>query len=55
MRGLSFISEPPVVRKILEHLKRTGSEGARAPPPFDADRDALRRKQHPIRELSILG
>jgi len=41
MRVLSFITEPPVVRKILEHLKRTGSEAARAPPRLEADRDAL--------------
>ena len=35
MRVVSFITEPPVVRNILEHLKRTGTEAARAPEPVN--------------------
>ena len=41
MRLVSFITEPPVVRKILEHLKRTGSEVTRAPPRLEAAPEAL--------------
>jgi len=41
MRVVSFITEPPVVRKILEHLKRTGSDPARAPPRLEAAPEAL--------------
>jgi len=36
MRILSFITEPPVVKKILEHLKRAGTGPARAPPRLEA-------------------
>ncbi len=32
MRVISFITERSVVSKILEHLHRTGSDPARAPP-----------------------
>ena len=35
MRVLSFITEPPVVRKILEHLQRTRSGPTRSPPGLD--------------------
>ncbi len=41
MRVLSFITEPPVVRKILEHLHRTGSGPARAPPGLELEPEAL--------------
>ena len=41
MRVVSFITEPPVVKKILEHLKRTGSEGVRAPPRLALAPEAL--------------
>ena len=41
MRLVSFITEPPVIKKILEHLERTGSEAARAPPRLEADPEAL--------------
>ena len=41
MRLVSFITEAPVVRKILAHLKRTGSDPARAPPRLDAIPEAL--------------
>jgi len=36
MRILSFITEPPVVRKILEHLHSASSDPARGPPSLDA-------------------
>ena len=32
MRILSFITDPPVVTKILEHLRRTRRDPSRAPP-----------------------
>ena len=41
MRVISFITEPPVVKKILEHLERTGSDPARAPPRFESAPEAL--------------
>ena len=41
MRVLSFITEPPVVRKILEHLHRIGSDQARAPPGLELEPEAL--------------
>ena len=41
MRVLSFITEPPVVRKILEYLHRTGSDPARAPPSPELEPEAL--------------
>jgi len=41
MRVVSFLTEPPVVRKILEHLKRTGSDPARAPPRLEDPPEAL--------------
>ncbi len=41
MRVLSFITEPPVASKILEHLKRTGSDPARAPPRPEFEPEAL--------------
>ena len=41
MRVLSFITEPPVVRKILEHLHRIGCDPARAPPGLELEPEAL--------------
>jgi len=41
MRVLSFITEPPVVRKLREHLKRTGTDPARAPPGLELEPEAL--------------
>jgi len=41
MRILSFITEPLVVKKILEHLERTGSAPARAPPRLAPAPEAL--------------
>jgi hypothetical protein len=41
MRLLSFITEPPVVRKILGHLERAGRDPARAPPGVAAAPEAL--------------
>ena len=41
MRVLSFITEPPVVRKILEHLKRIERDPARAPPGLEFEPEAL--------------
>ncbi len=41
MRVLSFITEPPVVKKILGHLERTGSDPARAPPRLELEPEAL--------------
>ena len=41
MRVLSFITEPPIVRKILEHLHRTGSDPARAPPGLELEPESL--------------
>ena len=41
MRILSFITEPPVVRKILEHLQRTRTDPARGPPGVEAEPAAL--------------
>ena len=41
MRVVSFITEPPVVRKIIEHLQRTGSHPARAPPRLEDAPEAL--------------
>jgi len=41
MRVLSFITEPPVVRKILEHFERSGRDPARAPPALDPGPAAL--------------
>jgi len=41
MRVLSFITEPRVVRKILEHLERIGSDPARAPPGLELEPEAL--------------
>ena len=37
MRVISFITEPSVVTKILEHLQRTGSDPARAPPRLEPE------------------
>ena len=41
MRLVSFITEASVISKILEHLERTGSEAARAPPRLEAAPEAL--------------
>ena len=41
MRILSFLTEPPVIRKILEHLDSAGREAARAPPGLDLEPHAL--------------
>lgn len=41
MRAVSFITEPPVVRKIIEHLQRTGSDPTRAPPRLEDAPEAL--------------
>ena len=41
MRVVSFTTEPPVVKKILEHLERTGSDKARAPPRNEVAAEAL--------------
>ena len=41
MRVVSFITEPPVVRKILVHLERIGTGPARAPPRLEAAAEAL--------------
>ena len=41
IRLVSFSTEPPVIKKILEHVERTGSEAARAPPRLEADPEAL--------------
>ena len=41
MRVLSFLTEPPVIRKILDHLQSSGTEAARAPPRVDLEPQAL--------------
>jgi hypothetical protein len=41
MRILSLLTEPPVVRKVLEHLRRAGSEAPRAPPRPELEPKAL--------------
>ena len=41
MRILSFLTEPPVIRKILEHFESSGSEAARAPPRLELEPQAL--------------
>ena len=41
MRILSFLTDPPVVNKILEHLQSGGSEAVRAPPRPELEPQAL--------------
>ena len=41
MRVLSFVTEPPAIRKILVQLKSTGGEAARAPPRLEFEPEAL--------------
>ncbi len=41
MRVISFITEPPVVRKILEHLQSTRTDPARGPPCVEVEPAAL--------------
>ena len=41
MRILSFLTEPPVVRKVLAHLESSSSEAPRAPPRPELEPAAL--------------
>ena len=41
MRILSFLTEPPVIRKILDHRENSSSEAARAPPRLGLEPQAL--------------
>ena len=41
MRILSFLTAPPVIRKILDHLESAGSEAARSPPRLELEPQAL--------------
>jgi hypothetical protein len=41
MRILSFITDPGVVRRILEHLQSNSTDPARGPPRLEAEPAAL--------------